>query len=244
MKKMQPKHPYKEAPEMNPEGLVVIGQPKADVVYADPAWDINQRGKYGAINHYDLMPLEDIKRMPVSSLCKENAACFLWIVGGPDGRKAGEEVMKAWGFRLVDDIVAIKFHLGLGVYSRHAYENCLVGIKGKMPVDYKGQPNWIIFPKQDHSHKPEEMYEVIERMYKNRIYFELFARQRHKHPDWYIWGNEAEGGSDIYIPGYPVPEYSDKVHFAKEGDLEAGFESDILTDADMEAERPSQEGGK
>ena len=66
------------------------------------------------------------------------------------------------------------------------------------------------------------IYAIIERLYKNRDYLELFARERHQHPRWSIWGNEAEGGSDIYIPGYPVPEYSDRVHFAKPSDLEEG----------------------
>ena len=82
-----------------------------------------------------------------------------------------------------------------------------------MPVDFHGQPDWMFFPRQNHSHKPEEMYAIIERMHQNKDYLELFARKRPSNPNWYIWGNEAEGGSDIYIPGYPVPEYSDRVSF-------------------------------
>ena len=30
----------------------------------DPPWDIDQRGRFGAINHYDLMSLEKIKPCP------------------------------------------------------------------------------------------------------------------------------------------------------------------------------------
>ena len=65
-------------------------------------------------------------------------------------------------------------------------------------------------PRQDHSHKPEEFTVIIERLAKGP-YLELFARRRPSsgRPDeWYVWGNEI--ASDIYIPGYPVPEYSKK----------------------------------
>ena len=199
---------------------LVASQPKFDVVYADPPWDVNQKGRYGAINHYDLMRLEDIKAMPVKDMVGENAVCFLWIVGGQAGRKAGEAVMEAWGFEVKQDFQWIKFQMGLGSIVRHARETMLIGVKGSMPVDFRGQMDYEIWPRQDHSHKPEEAYAVIERLYQNRRYLELFARRRPKNPEWYIWGNEAEGGSDIIIPGYPVPVYSGrvKIELDKEAD--------------------------
>ena len=40
-------------------------------------------------------------------------------------------------------------------------------------------------------------------------YLELFARRRQS--GWDCWGNEVPGGSDIVIPGYPVPSYSEKI---------------------------------
>ena len=204
----------------SPEGLIAINQPKADVVYADPPWDIQQRGNFGASQHYDLMTLERIKAMPVKDLVKKNAACFLWVTNAalPDGI----EVLKAWGFDYKGYYFWGKSQMGLGQYFRNATEVMLLGVKGKMPVDCRNQVNWNLFPRQEHSKKPEEMYAIIERMYKDRDYIELFARARHKHPNWRIWGDQAEGGSDIYIPGYPVPEYSAKVTFAKADDLEKG----------------------
>lgn len=184
--------------------------PKFDVVYADPPWDINQKGKYGAINHYDLMKLEDIKAMPVADLCKENAALFLWV---PNGLlQEGLDVLKAWGFTYRGYYVWSKLHMGLGQYFRNATELMLLGTRGKMPVDFHGQQNYNSLPRQDHSHKPEELYAIIERLYQKRNYLELFARKRPSNPNWYIWGNETEGGSDIVIPGYPVPLYSGRVN--------------------------------
>ena len=43
-------------------------------------------------------------------------------------------------------------------------------------------------------------------------YLELFARR--PQPNWDAWGNEI--ASDIVIPGYPVPKYSDKVKESEE----------------------------
>jgi N6-adenosine-specific RNA methylase IME4 len=77
----------------------------------------------------------------------------------------------------------------------------LLGTRGKAPVLFKAQPNWLFAPIQDHSHKPEEQYAVIERVSPGP-YLELFARRRQA--GWDSWGNEIE--SDIEIPGYPVPK--------------------------------------
>lgn len=186
-------------------------QSKFDVVYADPPWDINQKGRYGAINHYRLMHLKDIMAMPVDEMTNNDAVLFLWIVGGPAGRKAGEAVMKAWGFELKADFDWIKPRMGLGNIVRHARETMLIGIKGKPVLDFRGQQDWEFWPLQEHSHKPEEAYAVIERLYQDRKYLELFARKRPTNPSWYIWGDEAEGGSDIVIPGFPVPAYSGRI---------------------------------
>lgn len=199
------------------EGLIAVHQPKADIVYADPPWDIQQKGHFGAAKHYSLMTLDRIKAMPVGDLCKKNAACFLWSTNAalPDAI----DVLKAWGFTYRGYYVWGKSQMGLGQYFRNATEVMLLGTRGKMPVDCKNQQNWNLLPRQEHSKKPEELYPLIERMYRNRTYLELFARKRPTNKGWLCWGLECEGGSDVFIPGYPVPKYSNKVHFAKEDDL-------------------------
>jgi N6-adenosine-specific RNA methylase IME4 len=97
----------------------------------------------------------------------------------------------------------VKFRLGLGAYLRNATEHLLFATRGRVPVEFRGQPTWLNAPVQDHSHKPEEQYPLIERISPGP-YLELFAR---RHPPsratWSIWGNEVD--ADISIPGYPVP---------------------------------------
>ena len=67
-------------------------------------------------------------------------------------------------------------------------------------MKFRRQGTWIYAPVQEHSHKPEEQYAVIERL-SDGPYLELFTRRRH--PSWFAWGNEV--AADIVIPGFPVP---------------------------------------
>ena len=142
--------------------------------------------------------------MPVVDLCEENAHCWLWVTNG--ALQYGFDVLKAWGFEYKSIFTWIKPRLGLGVYLRNCTEHVLFGTRGKAPVMFKGQPNWLFATPQGHSHKPEELYPIIERVSAGP-YLELFARREQK--GWDVWGDEVT--SDVVIPGYPVPHYSSKV---------------------------------
>ena len=159
---------------------------KYKTVLADPPWDINQKGKRGASNHYELMTLDRIKAMPIKELCAENAHLYLWI---PNGLlQEGLDVIKAWGFTFRSPIYWIKPRLGLGNYIRNASETCLFATRGHAPVKFHAQPNWLFAPLQDHSHKPEEQYAIIERL-SDGPYLELFARRRQ--PGWDVWATRS-----------------------------------------------------
>ena len=181
-------------------------------IMADPPWQFNQGGNYGAINHYPLMTLGRIKSMPVAKLAAEDAHCWLWVT--PGVLRFGYDVLEAWGFTPRSLMTWIKPRMGLGVYLRNATEHVLLGTRGKAPVLFKAQPNWLFAPLQEHSHKPEEQYAIIERVSPGP-YLELFARRRQS--GWDAWGKEID--SDIIIPDYPVPTYSNKVGTDVKGEL-------------------------
>ena len=175
-------------------------------ILADPPWDIQQTGSKGAIAHYNLMTLDEIKAMPVADLCEENAHCWLWVTESVLLSGEGVEVLKAWGFIPRGIFNWIKPRMGLSNYLRHATEYIIFGTRGKAPILFKSQPNWSFAPVQDHSHKPEEIHKIAERC-SPAPYLELFARR--SQPGWDAWGNEIE--SDVVIPGYPVPKYKKEV---------------------------------
>ena len=174
---------------------------KYKTILADPPWDIQQKGKSrGAIKHYNLMTLYRIKAMPIADLVEENSHCWLRVTNAT--LEAGFDVLRAWGFTPRSIYTWVKPRLGLGVYLRNCTEHLLLGTRGKAPIQFKGQMNWGFMPLQDHSHKPEEVYDIIERCSEGN-YLELFAR-RPRH-GWDIWGNEV--ASDVKIRDFPVPAY-------------------------------------
>ncbi|WP_300590597.1 MT-A70 family methyltransferase [Microbacterium sp.] len=164
----------------------------------DAPWPTGQRGTLGAGRHYPLMTIEQIRGLPIPDLMAENAHLYMWCY--PATRALAEEIMRGWGFEFKDEFVWGKDQMGLGQYFRHAHETLLLGVKGKLTFRFHGQRSFAMLPRQDHSHKPEEVHIMIQRCSPGP-YLELFARR--PFPGWHVWGNEVT--SDIRVLGYPVP---------------------------------------
>jgi len=142
------------------------------------------------------MTTAEICALPVSRLAEDDAHLWLWVTNG-DIFETGPAVMGAWGFSYRSCLTWIKPRFGLGHYLRNQTEHLLLGVRGRAPVLFKGQGTWTYAPLQEHSHKPEEQYAIIERCSPGP-YLELFARR--KRPGWHSWGNEVE--CDVRIEGY------------------------------------------
>ena len=83
------------------------------------------------------MSLEEIKELPVGDVTAVNAHLYLWVPNAllPEGL----EVMQAWGFRYVSNIIWAKRRKdggpdgrGVGFYFRNVTEPILFGVKGSM----------------------------------------------------------------------------------------------------------------
>jgi N6-adenosine-specific RNA methylase IME4 len=155
-------------------------------ILADPPWDIEQRGGRGASNHYNLMSLDDICGLRVNRVVAADAHLWLWVTNATIN--AGHEVMNSWGFTYRSCLTWIKPYFRLGVYLRNQTEHILLGTRGRAPIQFRSQGTWFYAPVQEHSHKPEEQYAIIERCSPGP-YLELFARR--KQPGWHVWGNEV-----------------------------------------------------
>ena len=170
-------------------------------VLADPPWRFANRTGQVAPEHrrldrYDTMTLADIKALPVESTLAKDAHLYLWVPNAllPDGI----EVMQAWGFRYVSNLVWAKRRIdggpdgrGVGFYFRNVTELILFGVRGSMRTlpPARSQVNMIETRKREHSRKPDEQYELIERCSPGP-YLEMFAR--HRRDGWHVWGNESE----------------------------------------------------
>jgi len=161
-------------------------------ILADPPWDTNQVGSWGASQHYPVMPLSAICAMPVERLAAPDAHLWLWVTNGT--LHAGQAVMQAWGFSYRSCLTWIKPRFGLGPYLRNQTEHLLLGVRGRAPMQFRSQGSWFYAPVQKHSHKPEEQYAIIERCSPGP-YLELFARRGR--PGWDVWGNEV--ASDVSL---------------------------------------------
>lgn len=160
---------------------------KYHTILADPPWStLNQHGKRGADQHYSLMSIDDIAALRVDRLVAADAHLWLWVTNADWQQQIN--VMTAWGFSYRSCLTWIKPRLGLGQYLRNQTEHLLLGVRGHAPIQFRGQGSWFYAPQQEHSHKPEEQYAIIERCSPGP-YLELFARRTR--PGWHVWGNEV-----------------------------------------------------
>ena len=180
---------------------------KYSIIYADPPWEYNSRANHktrfrgGACGHYNLMSMEEIKKLPINELAEDNCVLFLWTTFPYLDEQI--RLFEHWGFKyktLGFSWIKInkrngKAFFGVGYYAKSNCEVCLMGIKGKMKPISNNVSSVIISPRREHSRKPDEVREKIVELFGDVPRIELFARQ--KVEGWDVWGNEVK--SDIEL---------------------------------------------
>lgn len=188
----------------------------ADPPWAPLAWGPTGTGR-SAVQHYDVMTVEDIAALPVGRLAARDCALMLWATwpmllapyrpgrAGCAGRRLaqpGDEtivayVARRWGFAystLAWDWLKLT-PAGGGLWmgngkagTRGNTEPCLLFLRGRPRRLWAGELQPIVAPVGRHSEKPAAQYDKAERLFAGP-YLELFARQRRR-PGWTFWGNE------------------------------------------------------
>ena len=179
-------------------------------ILVDPPWPLQSGEK-----HYRTMSLARIKALPVEHLAARDAHLWLWTTNALLPK--AYEVAEAWGFTVRRPLTWVKFRLGLGgrYQLRNATEQLLFCTRGRAPLGSRSQPTWFNAPVTEHSRKPAEQFAIIERVSPGP-YLELFARRRpESNQPWAVWGDQVD--SDIRIPGFAVPRYSE---WAQKADAE------------------------
>jgi len=197
---------HKETPKL-PDG-------QYDVIYADPPWHYEFSVGHGTSEaHYQVMTDDELKELQIPAA--KDAMLFLWVTNPK--LEVGLSVLKKWGFEYKTMMTWVKDGIGTGHYIRARTEHILIGKKGDIPLPQEhtrpdsvltDEEGNIIIKKSRHSEKPELVYNIIEEMYPNRTYLELFARSRYNEK-WTVWGLEAPPPTPIPIPiPSPAPSTS------------------------------------
>lgn len=190
--------------------LELAGETRFGTILADPPWQFqNRTGKmapeHKRLSRYPTMTLDKICDLPVEAIAAERAHLYLWVPNAllPDGLR----VMDQWGFKYKSNLIWYKVRKdggpdrrGVGFYFRNVTEVLLFGVRGKDIRTLKpgrSQENILVSQKREHSRKPDEQYDLIERCsWGPRL--EMFARGPRE--NWTVWGNQA----DEYEPSWPT----------------------------------------
>jgi N6-adenosine-specific RNA methylase IME4 len=180
--------------EISAANVPLASERRYPVILADPPWDYEVYNDTTgsarvAAEHYPTMRLEDICGLPVADVATGDAVLFMWTTA--PHLQESFEVLAAWGFEYKTNVVWVKHAQGLGFFVRGQHEILLIATRGDIPcpLPENRPPSVILAPRREHSRKPDEAYELIERMYPELPKIELFARA--KREGWAAWGNQA-----------------------------------------------------
>ena len=173
---------------------------KYKVIYADPPWRFKNFSEKGegrnAISHYDCLTLADLKKLNISRYADKLCTFY---VGNRSNARPGFRINESFNFKTVafywaktntkvnlNKLSAEKdFFTGLGYWTRANVEQCIMGTIGNPKRVGKDVKRLIIDKRREHSRKPEQTYERIEKLVQGP-YLELFARKTKS--NWDSWG--------------------------------------------------------
>lgn len=165
---------------------------KFAVIMADPPWDIHMELPYGTMSD------DEMRQLNIPAL-QTDGYIFLWVTGR--AMELGRECLTLWGYERVDELIWVKTNQlqrlirtgRTGHWINHGKEHCLVGVKGNPNVNRGIDTDVIVAEVRATSHKPDEIYGVIERLSPGTLKVELFGRPHNCQPNWVTLGNQLDG---------------------------------------------------
>lgn len=171
---------------------------KFPVILADPPWTFktfSNKGKgRSAEKHYGCMTIADIAALPVGDLAAKDCVLLCWVTGPMLSQAL--DIIEGWGFKyktlgfswMKTNRRSPGLFSGMGYWTRSNAELCILATCGKPKRIGKGVAQAILSPRREHSRKPDEQYDRIEKLLAGP-YIELFARATR--PGWNSWGNQV-----------------------------------------------------
>jgi N6-adenosine-specific RNA methylase IME4 len=193
--------------DVDPDPFAGLPKRHYGAILADPPWKFMtlwgpDSGPGNRSADYPTMSIDEIKALPISDLAAKDSVIFVWGIWILVSEVI--DIIRAWGFEYKTcafcwlkanakqlDMFQEEWptvDIGLGYWTRANSEFCLLATRGKPKRLNADVRQGIIAPRREHSRKPDEIHQRIERLVAGP-YLELFARQHR--PGWDVWGNET-----------------------------------------------------
>lgn len=175
---------------------------KYRTIVADPPWEISKRMGAGGRRArstevpYDFMSIEEIKALPVAEMADDHAHLYLWSTRKLFREGIAAEVVRAWGFEPVSEIIWGLRNSGMGGFNGSGHEPVLLASRGDLPWPKSKLPQGVEFWRQTylhgkvHSAKPEAFLDHVAE-WSPGPYLEMFARRARM--GWDYWGDQSLG---------------------------------------------------
>lgn len=160
---------------------------KYDIIYADPPWTYY----LGDIDTpYDTMQFNEIALLDVRSIKNDDCLLFLWTTA--PCMDIAINLGKVWGFKYITvGFVWDKQQTTSGRYTLPQCEFCLIFKHGRIPTkSVNNVRQFLSVHKREHSRKPDQVRQEIDRMWPDKRKIEMFARGNQPE-GWDFWGIEA-----------------------------------------------------
>lgn len=171
-----------------------------DLALVDPPWRWLTRTPKGdgKAPPYARMSREELLAFPIGDVLAKDAMVALWTIDSHIPQAL--ELFTAWGLKFstvgyywAKTTKTGKWHIGTGKLTRANPEQMWLGRRGKgLPVVDHGVRRLIVSQLREHSRKPDEAREGLERLFGDTAggrpirRIEMFARERFK--GWTPWG--------------------------------------------------------
>lgn len=143
--------------------------------------------------HYETMTEAELTALPVAHLASPDCMIVMWSTWPHLDQNM--RVMKSWGFTYKTGGSWTKLTprgkrcFGTGYILRSTTEPFLIGTLGEPETKSKSVRNLIESVRREHSRKPPEMREMVDKLMPHVFACELFARE--PWPGREVWGRET-----------------------------------------------------
>jgi len=136
---------------------------KYQVIVIDPPWPYGTKydpDSRRVASPYPEMSIEELEQIKLPA----DDNCILWLWTTNAFLHDAFHLMEKWGFEYKTMLTWIKDKIGVGEWLRGQTEHCLLGIKGKPVIKLTNQSTALFAPVRGHSRKPDEFYEMVDKM--------------------------------------------------------------------------------